>query len=667
MNKSKWIWYPGDFERMLFNRCMAHRYEQGMLITPFWRMDGYYSNIKFYRHFTLTRENTLKFFSEGEFNIFIDEIGYVKNFHGELTLPAGEYHMYVLLCNNHGLPALRIEGEELCSDEQFTVSCQDFEYYPVGCWDLGEGDSPNAFHLPTIVKSFVSTEKKEGGVLYDYGKEVVAFLRIVGGKDKKISVSYGESVEEAIDVKHSEQTDEFYPQTEEFVAPITKAFRYVFVQGENDFEVSLLEELSPTKNLSSFTCTDEKLQKIWDAAIRTLELTTREFFIDGPKRDRWSWSGDAILSEWFNYYTFFDSETVKRTIRALGGRLPIKMHINTIMDYTMYWLISLHDYYLYTGDLIFIKEMLPLAKEYVSFCLRRRNEEGFLDNKAGDWVFIDWADMNNEGETSFEQILFSIALKKISVLCKAVGEDGEEYTRLSDELYTRTKAVFYKDGCFRHSRKNGVLGEKVTRYSHIFAVLYDLADEEMRENVKRMLAGDKVQKIVTPYMRFYELLAMCKLGMWEEMNSELKSYWGGMIDEGATTFWEQYDSTKKGAEKYAMYDRPYGKSLCHAWGAAPAYLIAACILGIKPQGTGYQTFLCTPQPDQICDCTLKVPTQAGSIYISKRGGVLEIENTNCGGRVILPKGWKVANDGQNTNVAEVHVPANGRVVLCKEV
>lgn len=35
-----------------------------------------------------------------------------------------------------------------------------------------------------------------------------------------------------------------------------------------------------------------------------------------------------------NYYLFFDSETVKRTIWQLRGKDPVTSHINTIMDYT---------------------------------------------------------------------------------------------------------------------------------------------------------------------------------------------------------------------------------------------------------------------------------------------------------------------------------------------
>jgi alpha-L-rhamnosidase len=51
-----------------------------------------------------------------------------------------------------------------------------------------------------------------------------------------------------------------------------------------------------------------------------------------------------------NYYLYFDSPTVTRTLYALRGKDPVTSHINTIMDYTFYWFMGIYDYYQYTGD-----------------------------------------------------------------------------------------------------------------------------------------------------------------------------------------------------------------------------------------------------------------------------------------------------------------------------
>ena len=55
-----------------------------------------------------------------------------------------------------------------------------------------------------------------------------------------------------------------------------------------------------------------------------------------------------------------------------------------------------------------------------------------------------------------------------------------------------------------------------------------------------VLLNDSILKITTPYMRFYELEALCALGEQDAVMKEMKAYWGGMLKEGATSFWEKY-------------------------------------------------------------------------------------------------------------------------------
>ena len=70
-----------------------------------------------------------------------------------------------------------------------------------------------------------------------------------------------------------------------------------------------------------------------------------------------------------NYYLFFDSKTVERTLLALRGKDPVTGHINTIMDYTFYWFLGIYDYYLYTGDKTFIRQFYPRMQTLMEYCL----------------------------------------------------------------------------------------------------------------------------------------------------------------------------------------------------------------------------------------------------------------------------------------------------------
>jgi len=120
---------------------------------------------------------------------------------------------------------------------------------------------------------------------------------------------------------------------------------------------------------------------------------------------------------------------------------------------------------------------------------------------------------------------------------------------------------------------------------------------------------------MTPYMRFYELEALCAMGEQDYVLLQMKDYWGGMLSLGATSFWEEYNPAKQGAEHYAMYGRPFGKSLCHAWGASPIYLLGRYYLGIEPVSPGYASYTITPALGGLQWMQGSVPTPQGDIKL----------------------------------------------------
>ena len=61
----------------------------------------------------------------------------------------------------------------------------------------------------------------------------------------------------------------------------------------------------------------------------------------------------------------------------------------------------------------------------------------------------------------------------------------------------------------------------------------------------------------------------------------------GCLSHDAVTFWEEYDPTQTGNENYSMYGILW-KSLCHAWGASPIYLLGHYFIGLYPTKPGYE-------------------------------------------------------------------------------
>ncbi len=644
--KATWIWYPGDYEIWLGNKMQNRRTERGTFFPPFWKMDSHYVLVEFSKKLDLKTEETIRLKVEGQYNVKLDGkllFGYPEN----VTIPAGKHSLNIKVHNQATVPAIFVDGPTIKSDNSWLVTFEDKEwidesgkasdtssgtvYLNAASWNFNAPDElPSQFKLATEPKAAVSSEKKNNGTLYDFGKETFGYVKFNGLKGKgTLNIYYGESPEEALSTEHCETLDRI-PVDQATARDVTvsgsKAFRYVYVEDEANLSyssVSMLYEYLPLDYKGSFRCNDEQLNKIWDVGAYTLHLTTREFFIDGIKRDRWVWSGDAYQSYLMNYYLFFDSPSVSRTTFVLRGKDPVTSHINTIMDYTFYWFMGVYDYYQYTGDKQLIEQLYPRMKSLMDYCLSRRNSEGMMQGLAGDWVFIDWADfqMSKAGEVSFEQLLFCRSLETMALCANLMNdpENSAKYSKLASDLKSKIFNVFWSPqyNAFVHNRENGKLSTQVTPFTNMFAVLFGYLDQDKTKAVKEnVLLNPNALKITTPYMRFYELEALCALGEQKYVLKEIRDYWGGMINLGATTFWEKYNPQEKNPELLGMYGRPFGKSLCHAWGASPIYLLGKYYLGVKPTSQGYQTYSVEPCLGDLQWMEGDVPTPNGKVHVA---------------------------------------------------
>jgi alpha-L-rhamnosidase len=127
---------------------------------------------------------------------------------------------------------------------------------------------------------------------------------------------------------------------------------------------------------------------------------------------------------------------------------------------------------------------------------------------------------------------------------------------------------------------------------------------------------------------------MCKIGDFTYVTDMLNSYWGGMLKLGATTIWEEFDPNMNGTEHYAMYGEKYGKSLCHAWGASPIYLLGKYALGVRPTSSGYDTFDIVP--DLMCfnEIEGKVPVLDGYVSVKMDKSSVTVFTDKDGGTLV---------------------------------
>ncbi len=633
MNKAKWIWYFGDYEYLHLQKVNSRRTERDYPFPTFWKQPEIYSNVRFRKQVEFNDTETFTVTAKGIGFVLIGTNRYT--FNTPITLPKGKYQIEVRVYNQNGLPCIFVQGNTLISDQTWLCSPYDNDT-PADCNEFYAdiSDDPNVFKF-SYERIYPTSQKfLKTGVLYDFGKETFARLLPLDVK-QDFTVYFGETEQEATDTDYSYIIHTF---TASDNGKYSKAFgfRYFFIPSlDNGLQPQVevyYEYLPQALPIAKFECSDDELNEIWQVAGRTFELNSREFYLDGIKRDRWVWSGDAYQSYFTNRYYAFDKEIARRTIIGLAGKEKITQHINTINDYTFYWLISIYDYYITSGDLSFVARIYPRMKEYLDFCISRLDANGLVEERKGDWIYIDWAEMDKVGPICAEQMLLYKSLDVFCKCCQLLGEDCYQYNALLGNLKTTINEKYWDER--KGAYIDGFITGKrhVTRHANIFAVLFDVASPSQKDSIiKNVFLNDNVAQISTPYFKFYELEAICQTGDYSRVLNVIKDYWGAMIKAGATSFWEEFNINTPWQEQLSMYEQKYGKSLCHAWGSTPIYIIGRHLLGLYPTSAGYKTFCLEPHLEDLQSVRAVLPVNGGTVTVEKTDKLLKIYSTVDGG------------------------------------
>ena len=629
-----WIWRFGEFEAWHNTLVHSRRKEYGAAEPVVWKVSGPDCGARFWKEFS-TEGGEVRLYVNGSFRVRLwDAEGKNVSVPHEnvFTLKSGTYRMSVTVFANTGFPCLYMEGA-VETGEGWMADDMSNDKTPAvynACFDNPE-KTPLVF--PFAYEKLPAPAKKNvpGGIVFDFGRETFARTRFLYKEDGRHVIRFGESYEEVMDpvwcvtrgIKESKNG---------LVTMDAVAFRYIFTDTE-DVSVEAEYEYLPLPYLGSFRCDDETINRVWDVAAYTFHLNTREFYLDGIKRDRWVWSADAYQSFFVNRYLFRDRDSEARTLIALGGKQPVKGYINTIMDYSYFWLISLMDHYETFGDMEFIRGIYPQAKATMDFCLSRVSEDGFIRGIEGDWVFIDWAPMDKTGALCGEQILLAKAMERFADLCELTehGENGLRERAKKLQAVITEKFFDAEKQAFIDSYESGK--RVVTRQSNLLAYLFLPMSGEMKKAIyEHVVLNPDVRAITTPYFKFYENQVVCEAGDGKALETCLREYYGSMLKTGATTLYEEYDPTKSGAEHYAMYGHPYQKSLCHAWSASPIYLLGRYRAGVRYDKDG---FTVSPNLGGMKNFICTVPVMGGTASVEMDEHSVKVRSDVKGGKLIF--------------------------------
>jgi len=469
----------------------------------------------------------------------------------------------------------------------------------------GDVRGPNAL-LDRRPRSAVLRASRSGPGIYlllDLGGETVGFprLSLEGVAGGTVDLGYGET-RALSEIVHAERyTMREGPQ--EWEGSTRQSLRYVHLifrqctRRVNVNWVGVNVVAYPVDPRGQFSCSDERLDRIWSAGQETVRLCMQDAYLDAPLVPRTFRWGDIRIQALASYYAFGDHTLIARELRRFARRIeedtsPASPAEQS--DLPLHWVLALWEGYLHSGDRELLKTCYPAAVQTLTATEARRTADGLLEDMTE--ASVDHADLSPRDRSAALTCLYHGALRAAMGLAEALGD-----TFRADIWASTAEALRREVGAL-------LLREEHTPSWHVvlLAILCEVVEEEVRFRLlSRRFSGEHVGQIDTPYFTFYLIDMLYRSGQSDRAVGLIRDRWGKMIDEGATTCWEDFEGLGR---------RCYGAS------ASPTYLLSARALGVMPEAPGWRRTRVAPDPSGLTWAKGSVPTLHGDLRIAWHRG-----------------------------------------------
>ena len=471
---------------------------------------------------------------------------------------------------------------------------------------------------------------ENASVILDFGRELHGGLQIgsMCPRGMKMRVRFGESVGEVMaDIGTKSASNDHAIRDGVHDIPFmgvveigNTGFRFVRLDlvtaGKVNLEcvraISLMRQMP---RLGEFKCSDERLNSVWDTAVRTVHLCCQEFLWDGIKRDRLVWLGDMHPEARAILAVFGPAEVLSDSIDYAIATTSADGWMNNMPNYTLWFLRVVREWHRYTGDAEWVRARGEYLKATVAHVLANvRGETAAYGNGSGSNVFLDWPTQHNKPAVhAGTRGLLALTLDDAAELMDVAGDSALAAKCRDEAAKVRTE-------------RPDPAGAKSA------AALLALSGLSDAKEMFRDVIGKNGNDGVSTFYGYYMLEAMSAAGENQRAIDTVRDYWGGMLDMGATSFWEDFslswtnnatrlDEMPVQGKKdihgdFGEFCYPgYRHSFCHGWSAGPAAWCIAHILGLEALDAGGKTVRVRPFLGDLDWAEGALPTAQGVVRV----------------------------------------------------
>ncbi len=478
-----------------------------------------------------------------------------------------------------------------------------------------------------------------------YNAQLTPYLKIIAPAGKKIRITTENTLIGAVSTTY--KTKEGEQEFEALGWFNGEHITYKIPKGVTVVSLQYRETGYDSSFCGDFECDDEFLNSLWQKSLRTLYVTMRDNFMDCPDRERAQWWGD-VTSEMIMTMYSMDSNSYllyQKGVEAMLSHVDDTKVLQTVVpisgDYfelpvqQLAGIVGFMTYYEYTGDKAFVEKVYDASLDYLK--LWEIGENNLVVHREGSW---DWADWGSKADmTAIENAWVYYALSAAEEMAKLLAKDEDIpfITERKEIIEKGYKSLWTEEG-FKSKDVR-----KPDDRANALAVLSGLAEKEQYGTITNVLTAAENS---SPYMEYYVLEALCKMGEYEAAKDRIKSRYEGMMSEDYSTLWEFWDSWR-GTKN-------------HAWSGGPLVIMSKHFAGIAPLEAGYESVKIEPQYALSDSISCTVPSVKGLITLDYK-----TVSGRCTVNLTIPQGMKAVlyvPDGAVVNINSELYYQNGEYV-----
>lgn len=362
------------------------------------------------------------------------------------------------------------------------------------------------------------------------------------------------------------------------------------------------------EDASHFESSSEILNQVWELSKHTIKATSfAGVYVDGD-RERRPYEGDAYINQLSHYAVDAEYVLARTTIDYLFPKptWPTEWPLHMPM---MLW-----EDYMYTGDKSY------LEKYYRSLVGILENQttlyRGLIANDKENDI-IDWPASERDGYEigKINNVPNAFYIYAWNLMAEIAGvldmkQDSVSHREMAEVAKFAFQETFWDEetGLFRDSDGS----DHHSVHANVFPIVFRIATTDQIEKVTPFIKSKGMTGSV--YFAQYLLDALYAINEDKHalslMTATDERSWVHMIESGGTMTWEAWNEEVKPNLDWN-----------HAWGAAPANIIARRLAGIRPSEPGFEEAIIQPQIGNLTQFSITQPTIKGAI-------TLEMETAN---------------------------------------